>query len=352
MTSRLTAREATHFREKLLRWYDENPRPLPWKSDKDPYKIWLSEIILQQTQVSQGLPYYLHFIEAYPTVRDLADASTDEVMKSWEGLGYYSRVRNLHAAAKFIANERDGVFPDDYTGLLELKGVGPYTAAAIASFAYDLPHAVIDGNVYRVLSRYFGVYEAVDTTIGKKIITQLADQLISRDIPAAYNQAIMNFGALVCKPKAPVCHTCPLSNRCRAKADGSTDLLPIKSKRLIRKQRYFHYLIIIDGDNTYVEKRGVDDIWKSLYQFPILETSGVTPITSLQNWMPGYDLHLNKPKTELKQTLTHQEIHGLFYIVRDFNADTLPDSWVKKPISSLDTLAFPKMIRTFISDYF
>lgn len=339
------------FRTLLLNWYDNNPRPLPWKSDRDPYKIWLSEIILQQTQVAQGLPYYLHFIEQYPTVFDLANASLDEVIKSWEGLGYYSRARNLHLTARYIALDNDGQFPRNYKDLLALKGIGPYTAAAIASFAYNQPLAVVDGNVYRVLSRYFNIEEPIDTTSGRKLFQHLANQLIDRDSPGDYNQAIMNFGATICKPKSPKCSVCSLAKNCQAYHHSSINLLPIKSKKIERKNRYFNYLIIFDGLHTFVEKRDDSDIWKSLYQFPLVECDNKNTFISVNKWLPGYQ-HRIKLEDQSSQLLTHQHIHGNFYSFKLRDSIKVPDQWKKVDISSVKALAFPKMMRTFIEDFF
>ena len=259
------------FTTHLLQWASQHERHLPWKESKNPYYIWLSEIILQQTRVEQGLPYYLKFVEHYPTVFDLANATEDEVLKDWEGLGYYSRARNLHAAAKYIATELDGHFPDTYDSILKLKGVGPYTAAAIASFAFQLPYAVVDGNVYRVLSRFFGMDTPIDSTIGKKQFANLAQQLLDPTKPDVYNQAIMDFGATWCTPKQAKCNKCPLSEQCAAFQTNRVEKYPIKQKKLKKRTRYFHYLIFNYSGQTWIEKRAGKDIWQGLYQFPLIE---------------------------------------------------------------------------------
>ena len=307
------------FREALIAWSAAHPRLLPWKGESDPYKIWLSEIILQQTRVEQGLPYYERFVAAYPTVRHLADAPEDELMKLWEGLGYYSRARNLHAAARHIAYELGGQFPQDWAGIRSLRGVGDYTAAAIASFAYGLPHAVLDGNVYRVLARFFGIAMPTDTPQAKREFTVLANQLLDPGRPGAFNQAMMDFGATWCKPRQPRCAECPLASRCVALATGQVADLPVKSKKMERKERYFAYLVLRWQGDTWLRKRTAKDIWQNLFEFPMLETAAlpadVREATTLfsQNadipaaWLT--DARLSPPH---RQTLTHREVAAVF----------------------------------------
>ncbi|TAG08743.1 MAG: A/G-specific adenine glycosylase [Sphingobacteriia bacterium] len=267
------------FSSSLIQWNEQhNRRKMPWKGEKDPYKIWLSEIILQQTRVEQGLAYYESFIAAYPTILQLAAAKDEIVFKLWEGLGYYSRCRNLLTTARYIAFELGGVFPAQYEDLLQLKGVGPYTAAAIASFAYGLPHAVVDGNVYRVIARYFGIDLATDTTAGKKYFNELAQQLLFIKDPGKYNQAIMDFGATVCKPAAPACSTCILNKSCTALANGTVNALPVKSKTIQRKKRYLYYFIFQQAGFTAISQRMQKDIWHSLHEFYLMES------TKLLSW--------------------------------------------------------------------
>src|SRR5690349_13382057 len=262
------------FSEKLIAWNKEtNKRSMPWKGEKDPYKIWLSEIILQQTRVDQGLSYYNAFITSFPTVHDLANAPEEKVFKLWEGLGYYTRCKNLIASAKKISFDCDGTFPDTYETILELKGVGPYTAAAIASFAFNLPYAVVDGNVQRVLSRYFGINTPVDTTAGKKLYQDLAVSLLDVPEPGIYNQAIMDFGAIVCKPQNPLCSQCPQQEDCQAFNLGSVKDLPVKGKKLTRKHRWFYYFMIEKPGTTFIRKRTASDIWQNLHEFILHETS-------------------------------------------------------------------------------
>ena len=256
--------------DKIINWYKENKRDLPWRNTKNPYKIWISEIILQQTRVAQGYDYYCRFIERFPDFQTLADADEDEVMKYWQGLGYYSRARNLHEAARSIA--REGAFPDTYAEVRKMKGVGDYTAAAICSFAYDMPCAVVDGNVYRVISRWMGVEEPIDTNSGKKLFAELADELLDKAQPALYNQAIMDFGALQCVPSLPSCLFCPLSDSCVALQKGIVDELPCKKHKTKVSNRYFHYFYVRAGAYTYIYKRGAGDIWHNLYEFPLIET--------------------------------------------------------------------------------
>ena len=348
------------FTQNLLRWYAGHHRPLPWKGEKNPYLIWLSEIILQQTRVEQGLPYFEKFKEQYPTVTDLAHASEDEVMKMWEGLGYYSRARNLHATAKFIANKLGGEFPETYDAIRALKGVGDYTAAAIASFAFDLPYAVVDGNVYRVLSRYFGIGVPVDTTTGKKLFVQLAQELLDETQPGPYNQAIMDFGATHCMPAAPKCVECPLQPRCEAFFQQKTDRLPVKSKKLERRQRFFNYLIINQKDCVFIKKRTGKDIWRNLYDFPLIETDalpeGRERMLKHDNWLrwlgpgPYRILRISSP---FKQELTHQQIIARFWEI-EVDTHFSPDktSWIRTQRSELKKFAFPKIIDLYFKQKF
>ena len=261
----------SEFADILIDWYENNKRDLPWRDTQDPYRIWISEIILQQTRVAQGYDYYIRFIQRFPDVMTLAEADEDEVMKYWQGLGYYSRARNLHAAARSIREA--GAFPTTYEGVRALKGVGDYTAAAICSFAYGLPHAVVDGNVYRVLSRWMGVDTPIDSTPGKKLFAQLADELMDKLRPALYNQAIMDFGALQCTPSSPGCVSCPLADSCMALAQGRVEALPVKQHRTKVTDRFFNYIYVRTySGQTFIRKRTGNDIWKNLYEPVLLET--------------------------------------------------------------------------------
>lgn len=256
----------------LLHWYGQNKRELPWRMTRNPYLIWVSEIILQQTRVAQGLDYFLRFVERFPDVDALAMADEDEVMKCWQGLGYYSRARNLHTAARQVVAM--GGFPADYQGVRSLKGVGDYTAAAICSIAYGLPYAVVDGNVYRVIARLLGVDTPIDSTQGRREFAALAEAMLDRSCPGEYNQAMMDFGALVCTPQHPACGTCPLAGRCVAKAEGRVGALPVKARKTKTANRYFNYIYVRAGAYTFINKRTADDIWRNLYELPLIETDG------------------------------------------------------------------------------
>ncbi len=309
------------FRKNLLAWHRDHRRPMPWKGERDPYKIWLSEIILQQTRVEQGLPYYEKFVAAYPTVRLLADAPLDAVLKNWEGLGYYSRARNLHAAAQYIAKALGGAFPDTYAGIRALKGVGDYTAAAIASFAYALPHAVLDGNVYRVLARFFGIDTPIDSTPAKKEFAALAQSLLDTRAPGAYNQAIMDFGAGHCIPRQPACADCPLGRRCAAFQSGRVAQLPVKKKGLAKRTRFFAYAVFEHRDTVWLRRRDGKDIWQHLYEFPLLELPEIPADTTtlpsllMQHFFPEgvpEGLELQAISKAYRQTLSHQIIQAVF----------------------------------------
>ena len=262
------------FSNSLLLWYLQNKRDLPWRNTTNPYFIWLSEIMLQQTRVAQGLPYFLSFIEAFPSIFDLANADEEQVLKLWQGLGYYSRARNMHKTAQIVAFEFDGNFPDNYNDLLKLKGIGEYTAAAIASFAFNEVVPVVDGNVFRVLSRYFDIITDIATSGAKKEYAALAKELIPKDKPALFNQAIMEFGALQCMPKKPNCNICIFNNSCVALKKKKVAELPVKSKKTKVTYRYFNYVIFLDNDeNTIITKRTQKGIWQNLYEFPVIETN-------------------------------------------------------------------------------
>lgn len=309
------------FRERLMLWFAQNHRPLPWKGEKDPYKIWLSEIILQQTRVEQGLPYYQRFIARYPHIRDLAAAPEDELLKLWEGLGYYSRARNLHATAKYIAFERNGIFPDTFEALRSLKGVGDYTAAAIASFAFNLPYAVLDGNVFRVIARFFGIETPVNAPEAKKEFAAIAQQLLDPDRPGDFNQAMMDFGATHCTPQQPGCPLCPLQTECVAFRTGKAGVLPVKTKAPARKERFFIYLVINYHENTLLKKRVEKDIWRNLYEFPLLET-GTLPTDNqaiirllTEHFFPAglpQGAVIDGISKPYRQTLTHRVVSAVF----------------------------------------
>lgn len=355
----MTAKKAD-FTENLLKWHKgKNDRKMPWKGEKNPYKIWLSEVILQQTRVQQGWSYYEKFCEAFPTVHDLAVAPEQKVFKLWEGLGYYSRCRNLIATAKKIDAEYNGQFPDTYGEILALKGVGPYTAAAIASFAFGLPHAVVDGNVTRVLSRYFGISTPIDSVAGKKLYAELADALLDKEQADIYNQAIMDFGATVCLPRNPLCAECPQQTDCQARQKGWTAQLPVKEKSIRKKQRWFYYFIVeVPGDKVYIRQRTAKDIWEGLFEFVLWETdrpahfnnNSLPPVDFPQQLFGQQVLTVRYISRVYRQELSHQTIRGQFLTVR-----------LKKPVPALkDYLlvnrlqlpeyAFPKFINAWLLD--
>ena len=310
---------------KLEQWYASYGRDLPWRGTSDPYLIMLSELILQQTQVVQGMDYYLRFAERFPTAESLAEASEEEVMRLWQGLGYYSRARHLHAAAKRIAEA--GHFPCDYNFVRALPGVGDYTAAAIMSFAFGEPYAVLDGNVQRVLSRHFGISEPIDTTQGKKLLRALADEMLDRQHPALYNQAIMDFGALQCKPAAPACEICPFADTCIALQDHTVDKLPVKTKRTAVRDRFFTYIYTRTEDGqTLLHRRGSGDIWQGLFEFPMIESDAKLTSKQVDMFIHSSLVKISdNVKVELvaqdiRHQLTHQRLHADFYCL------TLPDS--------------------------
>ncbi|MQP24511.1 A/G-specific adenine glycosylase [Flavobacterium sp. LMO8] len=339
------------FSNSLIHWYLQNKRDLPWRNTSNPYPIWLSEIMLQQTRVAQGLPYFLSFVDAFPTIFDLANADEEQVLKLWQGLGYYSRARNLHATAKHIAFELNGEFPPTYKELLKLKGVGEYTAAAIASFSFNEPVAVLDGNVFRVLSRYFNLDSDISLPKTKTEFQQLAQEVLDKKNPAVFNQAIMEFGALQCVPKNPDCNSCVLNSSCAALQYKKVSELPVKSKKTKVTNRYLNYLILKDSDSNYiVQKREGKGIWENLYEFPVLETDfllsekdAIDQISKMQfyNQKPSEILILQNEITLHK--LSHQHLHIRFFELRF--SSKLPDS---KPFTAIEKLPFPIVIHNFM----
>lgn len=342
------------FSRIIIEWYQEYKRDLPWRESSDPYLIWISEIILQQTRVAQGYNYFLRFMERFPDVKTLAAAQEEEVMKYWQGLGYYSRARNLHAAAKSM----NGVFPNTYPEVLALKGVGEYTAAAICSAAYGMPYAVVDGNVYRVLSRYFGVDTPIDSTKGKKLFAALADEMMDKKRPAIYNQAIMDFGAIQCTPQSPDCMSCPLSESCLALSKGEVAGLPVKQHKTKTTNRYFNYIYVRAGANTYINKRMADDIWKNLFELPLIETSGAVSeeeFLGLPEFRallaPGDTPVVRSVCRDVKHVLSHRIIYANFYEV------TLPEEsasfgdFRKIKAEDLGQYAVSRLVHAFIEKY-
>ena len=342
------------FSKILNHWYSNNKRVLPWRQTKNPYNIWLSEIILQQTQIKQGLPYYESFLKKFPTVFDLAKAKESHVLKIWQGLGYYSRARNLHATAKYIVNELNGEFPNDYDGLLKLKGVGDYTASAIASICFNQPTAVVDGNVYRLLSRYFGIKTPINSSKGIKEFKQLAQELIDYNNPADYNQAIMEFGAVQCKPQNPNCEVCPLLNSCVAFKKKSIGKLPVKIKAAKVSKKYFNYLVFVSKDNkTVLEKRNGKGIWQNLYQFPLIETEKVMDFKEFETLLKkhhllkdiDFELSLFNENT-IVHKLSHQHLYTKFWvlIINNIMAEGIP-------VNDIYNYPVPILIENFIKDF-
>jgi len=327
---------------------------LPWRKTNDPYHIWLSEIMLQQTRVDQGLPYYQKFVKNYPTVFDLASAPEDNVLKDWEGLGYYSRARNLHFTAKHVANELEGEFPKTYSELLKLKGVGDYTAAAISSISFDEAQPVVDGNVFRVLSRYLGIEKPINSTDGKKAFKAAAEEMMDHKDPATYNQAIMEFGALQCVPKNPDCHNCPLRESCFAFKENRVGDLPQKIRKKYNRERFFHYLMISYNGRVLVNKRGDNDIWKGLFEFPLLERPDAnTPDFDKVTVLADDNSFAIKQYSVLKpHKLSHQTIYITVWQIelsREGNGSFGENiNWVKP--GQLKELAFPRPLRKFLDE--
>lgn len=340
-----------HFSNKLTAWYLQNRRSLPWRETKDPYAIWLSEIILQQTRVAQGLPYFEAFLQEFPTVFDLANAEEDKVMHLWQGLGYYSRARNLHATAKMVAFDYNGVFPNTSKELLKLKGVGEYTAAAIASFSYNEVIPVVDGNVFRVLARRFGINSDISTLTTKREFQALASSLIPKNSPALFNQAIMEFGALQCTPKNPDCTICPFQMECIAYQTNEVSNLPVKLSKTKVRDRHFDYLIFLDPNgNTRIQQRTKKDIWQQLYEFPLIEST--TPeLIDIEQQLTALFPNLAIKQIELCNTtpiihkLSHQKLYIRFWKI--YTETTLTNS---SSIEELQKIGFPIVIHNFINN--
>ena len=342
------------FSEVLIDWYQKNHRELPWRNSEDPYPIWLSEIILQQTRVAQGLPYFERFTEKYPTVQDLANAPIDDVLKLWQGLGYYSRARNLHTAAKQVVADFNGEFPANYKDLLSLKGIGPYTAAAIASFAFQLPHAVVDGNVYRVLARYYGVELPINRPSGQKYFQKLADEVLNQKRPDLHNQAIMEFGALQCKPQNPDCLSCPLSSGCEALKTKRINELPKKEGKTKVKSEWYHYLVIETPDGILMNQRKGDGIWEGLFDFPRIVSPNKTSFSDVQHeelWLKMIDnqpFELAPSSKEIKHRLSHRLLHIKFHRVKLTFTPRFQGIVVVDP-EELPTFAVPIVIHDWMS---
>lgn len=324
------------FTETLLAWYDEHKRTLPWRDERDPYKIWVSEIILQQTRVQQGWDYYLRFIEAFPTPQALAEASEEQVLLLWQGLGYYSRARHIHAAAKQIMRDHNGIFPNSYEDIRKLKGIGDYTAAAIASIAFGLPYPAVDGNVLRIMSRIFGITDDIALPTTRKAITDLCLQHIDRQQPGIFNQACMDFGAIQCVPQNPSCDDCPFQTDCYAYRHQLVHVLPVKSKAKAKRDRFFHFFLYICNGKTILEKRTGRDIWRNLYQLPAEETPND------ENLADGKVL-------ELSEVLSHQVIHARFYLRQGKPLPALNENQIEVSLDEIRQYPMPKIMLQFLT---
>ena len=340
---------------RLFTWYDEHSRDLPWRSTRNPYYIWISEVILQQTRVAQGYDYFVRFVERFPTVEVLAQASEDEVMRQWQGLGYYSRARNLHAAAKQVVAM--GGFPNTYEGIRSLRGVGDYTAAAIASFAYDIPQAAVDGNVCRVWSRVFGIDEPIDSARGKQMIVEVAQLLLPLEHAAKYNQTVMEFGALQCVPKNPDCTSCPLADKCVARAEGRVGLLPTKSHKTKVTDRYLTYLHMHNHESLLLRKRSADDIWRNLYELPLIETPMSLDDDSLlasdefAQWHAALPSYTYKSGMKgIKHVLSHRVLHASFHELEVHGPLPCVDGYVIVPFEELHRYALPRLIERYFEN--
>jgi A/G-specific adenine glycosylase len=325
-------------------WYRQNSRDLPWRQTNDPYRIWLSEIILQQTRVDQGMSYYHKFIEAFPSIQELAAADEEQILRLWQGLGYYSRARNLHAAAKDICEKHNGYFPENYQEIRALKGIGDYTAAAIASFAFNEPFAVVDGNVYRLLSRYFDINIPIDSSKGKSLFQSLAQELLHAKAAAIHNQAVMEIGALVCKPKQPDCINCPLNHSCLALERDTVASRPVKQKRTTVRERYFYFLVFEENERTVIERRSSKDIWQHLYQFPLVETNEIMDLDEVKQLTQHAPSQISEEYVHL---LSHQRIRARF-LHFDRMPGSLTSGWKVIGRPELSEYPLPRLIDRYL----
>lgn len=322
------------FADTLISWYDDHKRDLPWRGETDPYKIWVSEIILQQTRVQQGWDYYLRFIGNFPDVKALAEADEERVLKVWQGLGYYSRARNMHAAAREIMEKHGGHFPETYNTMLSLKGIGNYTAAAISSIAFGLPYPAVDGNVIRIVSRIFGICDDVTQPAVVKRITAICETEIDPKRPGVFNQAAMDFGAIQCVPRNPNCNDCPFLSNCYAYSNNLVDILPVKKKKAESKHRYFHYTVYLSENQTIIEKRTESDIWRNMYQFPLTETDS--------------EEYAKKPLFSVREVLSHQIIHAAFYVKDVKKLPKLSNNQIVVEFDAMENYPMPKIMTEFL----
>ena len=342
------------FSGELVNWYNKNKRNLPWRDTSDAYIIWLSEVILQQTRVEQGLPYFCRFVEKYPNVSSFAAANEDEILKLWQGLGYYSRGRNMLKTARVVQEQYNGKFPELYDQLIKLKGIGEYTAAAIASFSANEAKAVVDGNVYRVIARYFGISEPINSSNGKKTFQNIADDLLNKKSPALHNQAIMEFGAMLCKPKNPACAICPVNNGCYALAHHMVAELPVKINKVKIKERFFNYFFYTDGESILMNKRDESDIWANMYDLPLVETASLLPLNELLA-LPktvalfGPDIKIPASISVKKHILTHQHLYVRFITLQQ-RPVKIKKSWDYIKIEKIKKLPLSKVIFIFLDN--
>ncbi|HEY8930108.1 MAG TPA: A/G-specific adenine glycosylase [Mucilaginibacter sp.] len=345
-----------NFNSELINWYLQNKRDLPWRNTNDAYVIWLSEIILQQTRVEQGLPYFERFLEKYPTVSHFAAAHEDEVLKLWQGLGYYSRGRNMLKTAQLVQEQYNGQFPTVYSDLIKLTGIGEYTAAAIASFSSNEAKAVVDGNVFRVLARYLGIDEPVNSTKGKKIFQEAANDFLNKKKPGLHNQAMMELGAVICKPKNPACGTCPVRLGCYAFKHNAINSLPVKLNKVKVRERYFNYFLTTESDKVLINRRGQNDIWANMYDLPLVETPSLLTISQLLTHQEvkdyfGGDLQIVEVSPVNKHILTHQRLFVRLITLQN-QPVKLKDNWTWIPVNELQKLALPKIIFIFLKNIF
>ncbi len=343
------------FHKILNLWYQQNKRILPWRKNHEPYSVWVSEIILQQTRISQGTDYFIRFIQQFPDIRSLASASEEEILKTWQGLGYYSRARNMHAAARQIINQYNGQFPETYDELKKLKGIGDYTAAAIASISFGAEKAVVDGNVFRVLSRIFGIQTPIDTLKGKKELSELAQSLLDKQNPGHYNEALMDFGAIQCTPRNPSCTACLFKDKCYAFLNSKIDYFPVRSKKVSQKKRYFNFLFIRHKNNFFFEQRIAKDIWHNLYQLPLIETftqideSELISIPEFASLIKGLKVTVKADSPTFIHPLTHQNLSIRFFQI------SLPkpiknSAWIATDFKSFSRYPVPKPIEAYLTN--
>lgn len=343
----------------LKNWYLQKKRNLPWRNTQNPYHIWISEVIMQQTRVAQGTDYFIRFIDRFPDILQLAEADNEDILKLWQGLGYYSRARNLHEGARFVVKQHKGQLPPDYEKLLEIKGIGMYTAAAIASIAFNLPYPVVDGNVNRVISRLFGVYDPINSTEGIKKIKIWVDFIFDNENPGMHNQAIMEFGALQCTIHNPDCQQCPLQLHCHAFLHEKVHVLPFKIAASKPRNRYFNYIVIRSDHFTFIKKRNERDIWRGLYEFPLIETMHLAQSDDLirsAEWVNMFGAPSSGLKPQMiipgkGHKLSHQTIHAVYYIISINSTPELSDDFIKIPWAEIDHYPVSRMIENFINEH-